>query len=69
MSLDDEGQEGFCHRPTAGISKTEGYSKQAGYERRRAIVERLHETLHDMPLLVSGTRRGTLERKPSGTAI
>jgi len=40
MSL-DEGQEGFCHRPTAGISKTEGYSKQAGYERRRAIVERL----------------------------
>jgi len=52
MSL-DEGQEGFCHRPTAGISKTEGYSKQAGYERRRAIVERLHETLHDMPLLVS----------------
>jgi len=42
MSL-DEGQEGFCHRPTAGISKTEGYSKQAGYERRRAIVERLHE--------------------------
>jgi len=58
MSL-DEGQEGFCHRPTAGISKTEGYySKQAGYERRRAIVERLHETLHDMPLLVSGTRRG-----------
>jgi len=56
MSL-DEGQEDFCHRPTAGISKTEGYSKQAGYERRRAIVERLHETLHDMPLLVSGTRR------------
>lgn len=29
------------------------YSKQAGYERRRAIVERLHEALHDMPLLVS----------------
>jgi len=29
------------------------YSKQARYERRRAIIERLHESLHDMPLLVS----------------
>jgi len=27
MSL-DEGQEGFCHRPTAGISKTEGIANR-----------------------------------------
>jgi len=57
MSLDERAR-GFCHRPTAGISKPKGYSKQAGYERRRAIVERLHEALHDMPLLVSELDEG-----------
>lgn len=35
------------------LENPDEYSKQAGYERRRAIVERLHEALHDMPLLVS----------------
>jgi len=31
----------------------EEYSKQAGSQRRRAIIERVHESLHDYPLLVS----------------
>ena len=31
----------------------EEFSKQAGYERREAIVERIHESLHDYPTLVS----------------
>jgi hypothetical protein len=31
----------------------EEFSKQAGYERREAIVERVHESLYDYPTLVS----------------
>lgn len=51
----------FDPRPRGILSKADRrylnnpdeYSKQAGYERRRAITERVHETLHDFPLLVS----------------
>ena len=35
------------------LKNPEEYSDQAAYERRQAIVTRIHEALHDFPLLVS----------------
>nr|WP_010889895.1 hypothetical protein [Haloferax volcanii]AAA88100.1 unknown protein [Haloferax volcanii DS2] len=53
MSLDERARGILSPADRRYLQKPKEYSKQAGYERRRAIVERLHEALHDMPLLVS----------------
>jgi len=54
MSLDERARGILSPADRRYLQNRRNYSKQAGYERRRAIVERrLHEALHDMPLLVS----------------
>lgn len=57
MGLDDR-PRGILSPPDRRYLKdpegyVEEYSKQAGSQRRRAIIERVHESLHDYPLLVS----------------
>lgn len=52
---------GFDDRPRGILSPADRkylrnpdeLSRQAGYERRQAIIERVHQSLHDYPLLVS----------------
>jgi DNA-binding transcriptional ArsR family regulator len=53
MTVDDRPRGILSPADRQYLRDPDEYSKQAGYERRRAIVERLHEALHDMPLLVS----------------
>ena len=53
MTLDERPRGILSPADREYLRNPDEYSKQAGYERRRAIVERLHEALHDMPLLVS----------------
>lgn len=53
MALDERPRGILSEADRRYLRNPEEYSKQAGYERRQAITERLHEALHDMPLLVS----------------
>lgn len=53
MSLDQRPRGILSESDRQYLRNPDEYSKQARYERRRAIIERLHESLHDMPLLVS----------------
>jgi hypothetical protein len=53
MALDDRPRGILSEADRRYLRNPEEYSKQAGYERRQAIIERVHEALHDFPLLVS----------------
>lgn len=53
MDLYDRGRGILSEADRRYLKKPDEYSKQAGYERRRAIVERIHESFHDYPLLLS----------------
>jgi hypothetical protein len=53
MSLDPRPRGVLSEADRRYLTNPDEYSKQASYERRRAIIERAHEALHDFPLLVS----------------
>lgn len=52
MALDDRPRGILSEADRRYLRNPEEYSKQAKYERRQAIIERVHEALHDFPLLV-----------------
>jgi hypothetical protein len=53
MSLDDRPRGILSEADRKYLKNPDEYSKQAGYERRQAIIERVHEALYDFPLLLS----------------
>lgn len=71
MALDDRPRGILSQADREYLRNPDEYSKQAGYERRRAIIERVQEALHDMPLLVSeldeDSRAEAFEDEADGT--
>lgn len=53
MGIDERTRGILSEADRRYIDNPDEYSKQAGYERRQAIIQRVHEALHDFPLLVS----------------
>lgn len=53
MALDDRPRGILSQSDRQYLRNPEEYSSQASYERRQAIIERIHNALHDYPLLVS----------------
>jgi hypothetical protein len=53
MALDQRPRGILSEADRQYLNNPDEYSKQAGYERRQAIIQRIHEALHDFPLLVS----------------
>lgn len=53
MALDQRPRGILSEADRRYLMNPDEYSKQAGYERRQAIIQRIHEGLHDFPLLVS----------------
>lgn len=53
MALDQRPRGILSEADRRYLNNPDEYSKQAGYERRQAIIQRIHEALHDFPLLVS----------------
>jgi len=53
MALDQRPRGILSEADRRYLRNPDEYSKQAGYERRQAIIDRTHEALHDFSLLVS----------------
>jgi hypothetical protein len=53
MTLDERPRGILSPADRRYLKNPDEYSSQAAFERRRAISERIHESLHDYPLLLS----------------